>query len=531
MSPLKERRGTIQVLEKLQAARTHRNLSAPQLVAVSLARGESKLAANGALVAYTGGRTGRSPKDKFIIQDDATRERVNWGKVNQPFEPAKFDALLERVLAHLAGRDIYVQDLFAGADKKYRMPVQMIAEYAWHALFARQLFLRPTPEELATHVAEFTAIAAPEFEAVPERDGTRSSTFILADFTRRIVLIGGTKYAGEMKKSIFGVLNFLLPERDVFPMHCSANVGEDGVSALFFGLSGTGKTTLSADPHRRLIGDDEHGWGPEGVFNFEGGCYAKCVDLSEEKEPQIYRAIRFGAVLENVTLNPETCEPDYHDTRFTENTRAAYPIEFIDNALLPSVGGHPKNVLFLTADAFGVLPPISRLTPEQAMYHFLSGYTAKLAGTEAGLGSEPVPDFSTCFGGPFMPLPPKVYAAQLGERLRQHNAQCWLVNTGWTCGPFGVGRRMGLPHTRAMVHAVLDGRLSRVEFVKEPSFGFFIPDSCPDVPQEVLNPRAVWKDGTAYDQQAAMLAGKFQENFARFDVPDEVRNAGPKAQK
>jgi phosphoenolpyruvate carboxykinase (ATP) len=530
-SPIKGPKAGASLLDQWHGAKIHRNLSVPQLVAVSLARGESKLAANGALVAYTGARTGRSPKDKFIVQDDLTRESVNWGKVNQPFEPAKFEALLQRVLAHLTERDIYAQDLFAGADKNYRLSVQMIAEYAWHALFVRQLFLRPTAEELVDFAPAFTVIAAPEFDAVPERDGTRSSTFILADFTRRIVLIGGTKYAGEMKKSIFGILNFLLPQRDVFPMHCSANVGEDGVSALFFGLSGTGKTTLSADPHRRLIGDDEHGWGPEGVFNFEGGCYAKCVDLSEEKEPQIYHAIRFGAVLENVTLDPETCEPDYHDIRFTENTRAAYPVEFIENALLPSVGGHPKNVIFLTADAFGVLPPISRLTPEQAMYHFLSGYTAKLAGTEAGLGSEPVPDFSTCFGGPFMPLPPKVYAAQLGERLRRHNAQCWLVNTGWTGGAFGVGRRMDLPHTRAMVHAVLDGRLAQTEFVKEPSFGFHIPTSCPDVPPEILNPRNVWKDPSAFDQQAAMLAGKFRENFAKFDVPDDVRNAGPKAQK
>lgn len=521
---------TSTLLDRSPVKKIHRNLSVSQLVAVSLARGESKLAANGALVAYTGARTGRSPKDKFIVQDETTRERVNWGKINQPFDSARFDALLERVLAHLAERDVYVQDLFACADPKYRMPVQFVAEYAWHALFVRQLFLRPGAQELGTFVPDFTVVAAPDFEAVPERDGTRSSTFILADFTRRIVLIGGTKYAGEMKKSIFGILNFLLPQRNVFPMHCSANVGEDNVTALFFGLSGTGKTTLSADPHRSLIGDDEHGWSPEGVFNFEGGCYAKCVDLSEEREPQIYHAIRFGAVLENVALNPGTCEPDYHDIRFTENTRAAYPVEFIENALLPSVGGHPKNVIFLTADAFGVLPPISRLTPEQAMYHFLSGYTAKLAGTEAGLGSEPVPDFSTCFGGPFMPLPPSVYAAQLGERLRRHNAQCWLVNTGWTGGPFGVGQRMSLPHTRAMVHSVLDGRLARVEFVQERSFGFHIPTSCPDVPQEILNPRNVWKDPSAYDLQAAMLAGKFRENFTKFDVPDEIRNAGPKAQ-
>ena len=518
-------------LDRLTPGRVHRNLSASQLVAVSLARGESKLAANGALVAYTGSRTGRSPKDKFTVQDDRTRDKVNWGRVNQPFDPAKFDALLERVIAYLADRDIYVQDLFGGADPAYRLPVQLTSEYAWHSLFVRQLFLRPSAEELKAHKPEFTVIAAPEFEAVPERDGTRSSTFILVNFTRKIVLIGGTKYAGEMKKCIFGVLNFLLPACDVLPMHCSANVGADGVSALFFGLSGTGKTTLSADPHRRLIGDDEHGWSSTGIFNFEGGCYAKCVDLTEEKEPQIYHAIRFGSVLENVVLDPATCEPDYRDTRFTENTRAAYPIDYIDNALIPSVGGHPKNVLFLAADAFGVLPPISRLTPEQAMYHFLSGYTAKLAGTEAGLGSEPVPDFSTCFGGPFMPLPPKVYAQMLGDRLRQHGAQCWLVNTGWTGGPYGVGHRMSLPHTRAMVHAVLDGRLAQVEFVTEPSFGFSIPTSCPGVPAEVLNPRSVWKDPAAYDAQAAMLAGKFRENFEKFDVPENIRSAGPKAQK
>jgi phosphoenolpyruvate carboxykinase (ATP) len=524
-------RESAQIFDRLTSSRIHRNLSVPQLVAVSLARGESKLAANGALVAYTGARTGRSPKDKFTVQDERTRDRVNWGRVNQPFEAAKFDALLERVLDHLADRDLYSQDLFAGADTHYRLPVEIISEYAWHALFVRQLFLRPTPQELATHTPQFTVIAAPEFEGVPERDGTRSSTFILVDFTRGIILIGGTKYAGEMKKCIFGVLNFLLPERDVLPMHCSANVDEDNVSALFFGLSGTGKTTLSADPHRRLIGDDEHGWSPRGIFNFEGGCYAKCVDLSEEKEPQIYHAIRFGAVLENVVLDPATCEPDYHDTRFTENTRAAYPIDNIENALLPSVGGHPRNVLFLTADAFGVLPPISKLTPQQAMYHFLSGYTAKLAGTEAGLGSEPVPDFSTCFGAPFMPLPPQLYAEMLGDRLRKHNAQCWLVNTGWTGGPFGVGRRMSLPHTRSMVHAVLDGSLAKVQFVTEPSFGFSIPTSCPDVPSEVLNPRDVWKDAAAYDQQATMLANKFRENFTRFDVPEEIRNAGPKAQK
>jgi phosphoenolpyruvate carboxykinase (ATP) len=509
----------------------HRNLSTPQLVEASIARGEASLAANGALVALTGARTGRSPRDKFTVEDAETKERVDWGKVNQPFSPEKFQELADRVVKHMAERDIYVMDLYAGADSTYRLPIQIICEYAWHALFVKQLFVRPDFEDLSRHAAEFTVIAAPEFEAVPERDGTRSGTFILADFTRKLILIGGTKYAGEMKKSIFGVMNYLLPERDVFPMHCSANIGADGVTALFFGLSGTGKTTLSADPLRRLIGDDEHGWSPKGVFNFEGGCYAKCVDLSEEKEPQIYHAIRFGSVLENVVIDAKTGEPDYSDIRHTENTRAAYPIEFIANAVIPGVGGHPKNVLFLAADAFGVLPPIAKLTPEQAMYHFLSGYTAKLAGTEAGLGSEPVPEFSACFGSPFLPLAPKVYAEMLGKRLRQHDAQCWLVNTGWTGGAFGVGQRMSLKHTRAMVHAALDGRLAKAEFVTEDAFGLSIPTTCPDVPSELLHPRNAWSDESAYDQQAELLAAKFEENFRKFDAPEEVRAAGPKARK
>jgi phosphoenolpyruvate carboxykinase (ATP) len=509
----------------------HRNLSTPQLVEAAIARGEASLAANGALTALTGSRTGRSPKDKFTVEDEETHSRVDWGKVNQPFEPAKFLALLDRVVKHMAERDLYVMDLYAGADAAYRLPITVVAEYAWHALFVKQLFVRPQLAELSKHVAEFTVIAAPEFEAVPQRDGTKSGTFILADFTRKIILIGGTKYAGEMKKSIFGVMNFLLPERDVFPMHCSANIGSNGETALFFGLSGTGKTTLSADPLRRLIGDDEHGWSPEGVFNFEGGCYAKCVDLSEEKEPQIYHAIRFGAVLENVVLDSVTAVPDYSDIRHTENTRAAYPIEFIENAVIPGIGGHPKNVLFLAADAFGVLPPIAKLTPEQAMYHFLSGYTAKLAGTEAGLGSEPVPEFSACFGSPFLPLAPRVYAGMLGRRLKEHDAQCWLVNTGWTGGAFGTGKRMSLKHTRAMVHAALDGRLAKAEYVMEDAFGLVIPTSCPDVPSELLNPRNAWADKQAYDAQARLLATKFEENFAKFDAPENVRAAGPRARK
>src|ERR1035437_4842782 len=520
------------VLQVLSAGpQVHKNLPASRLMEIAIKRGEASLAANGALVAVTGARTGRSPKDKFTVDDAVTHSVVDWGRVNQPLSPEKFDALLERVTAHLHGRDLFVQDLYCGADPAYRLPIRVVSEYAWHSLFGRQLFVRPLPAHLAAHVPEFTVIAAPEFEAVPERDGTRSSAFIIADFTRHIVLIGGTKYAGEMKKSIFGIMNFLVPQRDVLPMHCSANVGADGVTALFFGLSGTGKTTLSADPARRLIGDDEHGWSAAGIFNFEGGCYAKCADLTEEREPQIFRAIRFGSVLENVVLDPATSQPDYADTKHTENTRAAYPVEFIEQAVIPGIGGHPGNVMFLAADAFGVLPPIARLTPEQAMYHFLSGYTAKLAGTEAGMGSEPVPEFSACFGKPFLPLAPHVYAEMLGKRLKQHNAACWLVNTGWSGGKFGVGKRMSIKVSRALVHAALNGDLDKVEFVTEPAFGLHIPVSCPGVPTEVLNPRNAWTDKTAYDQTAADLAARFEENFKQFDAPEAVRAAGPRTDR
>jgi len=505
----------------------HANTPVVQLIESALQRGEGRLAVNGAFVAYTGSRTGRSPKDKFTVDDEVTHTLVDWGKVNQPFSPERFEALLERVVEHMRERDLFVQDLYSGADPAYRLPIRIICEYAWHALFVRQLFVRPEPSELAAHVPEFTVIAAPEFEAVPERDGTRTGAFILADFTRKIILIGGTKYAGEMKKSIFGVMNFLVPQRDVLPMHCSANVGADGVTALFFGLSGTGKTTLSADPARRLIGDDEHGWSATGIFNFEGGCYAKCADLSEEKEPQIFRAIRFGSVLENVVLDPATREPDYTNIQLTENTRVAYPVGYIENAVVPGIGGHPSNVMFLAADAFGVLPPIARLTPDQAMYHFLSGYTAKLAGTEAGMGSDPVPEFSAAFGAPFLPLAPLVYAEMLGKRLKQHQAACWLVNTGWSGGKFGVGKRMSIRVSRALVSAALNGHLEGVEFAKEPAFGLHIPVTCPDVPPEVLNPRNAWADKEAYDRQAADLAARFEANFQQFDAPEAVRAAGP----
>jgi phosphoenolpyruvate carboxykinase (ATP) len=518
---------TPEVSQLLGQNNVHRNLFPAQLAEAAVRRGEAELAARGSLVAGTGKRTGRSPKDKFTVKDAITENTLAWGSANQPVAPEVFDALYDRVLDYLRDKELFVQDLFSGADPQYRLPIQVINEYAWHNLFVRQLFLRPTPEELKTHHPEFTIVSAPSFLADPKRDGTNSEVFIMVNFTKKLVLIGGTQYAGEMKKSIFGIMNFLLPKRNVFPMHCSANIGNDGVSALFFGLSGTGKTTLSADPKRRLIGDDEHGWSATGVFNFEGGCYAKCIHLSPETEPQIYNALHFGSVLENVVLDPTTRVPDYDDDSKTENTRAAYPVEFIDNAVIPGFGGHPKNVVFLTADAFGVLPPVSKLTPEQAMFHFMSGYTAKLAGTEAGV-TEPQATFSTCFGAPFMPLAPKVYAEMLRQRLNEHGAQCWLVNTGWQGGAYGVGKRMSLPYTRAMVDAVVEGKLAKVEFEIEPTFGLTIPKSCPGVPSELLTPRNSWQDKAAYDKMAAELSDRFAKNFEKFDAPPEVKAAGPK---
>ena len=521
--------GEEKLAELLAQKNVHKNLPPGRLVEESLRRGETRLAANGAIVGDTGSRTGRSPKDKFTVKDAITADKVAWGKVNQQFDSDKFEALYARVLDHLKGKDLFVQQLFCGADPQYRLGITVVNELAWHNLFVRDLFVRPTAEELKSHKTDFTIISAPSFKADPKRDGTNSEVFIIVDFSRKVVLIGGTAYAGEQKKSIFGVMNFVLPGRNVFPMHCSANVGPKGDTALFFGLSGTGKTTLSADPSRGLIGDDEHGWSESGIFNFEGGCYAKCIHLTQEHEPQIYNAIRFGSVLENVTIDPETRIPDYDDKSKTENTRCAYPVEYIDNAVIPGVGGHPKSVVFLTADAFGVLPPISKLTPEQAMYHFISGYTAKLAGTEAGV-TEPQPNFSTCFGAPFMPLAPKVYAEMLGKRLKEHNAQCWLVNTGWSGGPYGTGSRMKLAHTRAMVRAAVDGSLAKAEFETEPTFGFSIPKKIDGVPSEVFNPRNTWKDKAAYDKQAEHLANEFAENIKKFDVPANILAAGPKKQ-
>ena len=507
--------------------RLHLNLSVPALIEESLQRSEARLAATGALMAATGKYTGRSPKDKFLVDDAGTHDRVDWGKTNQPLPPGRFDALRREMAAFAGGRDLFVFEGYGGADPAYRLPIRIITQYAWHSLFAHQLFVRATLEELDGFQAQFTLLDLPDFQADPARDGVHSETVIALDLTRRLGLIGGTQYAGEIKKSVFTVLNYLLPQRGVFPMHCSANVGPESDSALFFGLSGTGKTTLSADPERRLIGDDEHGWSDAGVFNFEGGCYAKCVRLSRSGEPEIWDAIRFGTVLENVVLDPATRVADYDDISLTENTRAAYPIDYIPNALIPGVGGHPKTILFLTADAFGVLPPISRLTREQALYHFLSGYTSKLAGTERGV-TEPEPNFSACFGAPFWPLPPLEYAEMLGSRLDAHGATCYLVNTGWSGGPYGIGHRMDLAQTRAMVHAALRGALEDAPTITDPVFGLHVPRHVEGVPDEVLQPRATWASAEQYDAAASALAARFQGNFARFpQVSEAIKAAGP----
>jgi phosphoenolpyruvate carboxykinase (ATP) len=515
--------------ELLSGKNVHMQLSVPQLVEKATSRGEAKLTADGAITAQTGKYTGRSPKDKYIVEEETTKDKIDWGKVNRPISADIFESLYTKVIRHLKERDeLFVFDGFAGADPASRLSIRVVNEFAWHNLFVHQLFIRPNEEELKTHVPQFTIVSAPSFKADPAIDGTDSETFIIVSMEKRIVLIGGTEYAGEMKKSIFSIMNYLLPENDIMPMHCSANVGEDGDVALFFGLSGTGKTTLSADANRKLIGDDEHGWSDNGVFNIEGGCYAKCINLSQEKEPEIFGAIRFGSVLENVVIDPETRIPDYDDGTLTENTRAAYPIQAIDNIVDPSVAGHPKTIVFLTADAFGVLPPISKLTKEQAMYHFLSGFTSKLAGTERGITS-PEATFSTCFGSPFLPLHATVYAEMLGKKIDEHNAQVFLVNTGWTGGEYGVGKRMDLKYTRAMVRAALAGQLNDVETEVNAVFGLQMPTSIEGVPTEVLNPRNAWADGTAYDEKAKELADLFRENFKKFGTVSEdiVLKGGP----
>ena len=508
----------------------HRNLPPARLVEAAVARQEGLLAANGALAVSTGARTGRSPKDRFVLRDAETEGKVWWGNVNQPIDRERFDKLFAKAVAQLADKELYVFDGFAGADKAHRLSLRVIGEKAWHALFVHTLFLRPTQADLANHQPQFTIINACMNRADPRADGVNSEVALGIDFSRRLIVILGTQYAGEMKKSIFGVMNYLLPQKGVMTMHCAANIGIHGDTALFFGLSGTGKTTLSADPQRRLIGDDEHGWGSNGVFNFEGGCYAKCIKLSRETEPQIFDAIRFGSVVENVVIDPVTRQIDYDSDKITENTRATYPVDFIPNCVLEGVGGHPKNIFFLAADAFGVLPPIARLDQNQAKYHFLSGYTAKVAGTEAGV-TEPTATFSACFGAPFMPLHPTTYAKLLGEKMAQHGCKVWLVNTGWSGGPFGVGKRMKLPITRALITAALNGSLEKVEYRNDAVFGFSVPTSVPGVVSEVLNPRDTWPDKAAYDAKAKHLAGLFQKNFETYasEATPEVRAAGPKA--
>jgi phosphoenolpyruvate carboxykinase (ATP) len=507
------------------------NAGAPELVELAVRRGEGQLAASGALVTKTGDRTGRSPDDRFFVSHGEAKRRIAWGHANQPVEPSVFDALCDRVRDYLEGRDLFVVDGYVGADPDHRIRLRVIAELAWHALFARQLFRRPDRSELEAFEPDFTVLAAPGFEAVPNRDGTKSETFVGLDVERRQVLVCGTHYAGEIKKSMFTSANYLFPQEGVLPMHCSANVGNDGDVALFFGLSGTGKTTLSADPERRLIGDDEHGWSDNGIFNFEGGCYAKCIRLSKEKEPQIWSAIRFGSVVENVIIDEQTRVPDYDDDSITENTRVAYPLEFIEGYIPEGRAGHASTIIFLTADAFGVLPPISRLSSEGAMYHFLSGFTSKLAGTEAGLGDEPQATFSTCFGAPFLPLDPGRYAEMLGQRISGHDTAVYLVNTGWSGGPFGVGERMDIDHTRAMVRAATSGALRDVETKRHPTFNVDVPVHCPGVADRVLDPQSTWPDADEYEEKARELARMFVDNFERFadSVPAEVLKAGPHA--
>ena len=512
-------------------ATLHANLGTAALVEHALKKGEGKLTRDGALLVDTGKFTGRSVKDKYIVRDAVTENNINWGAINQPMSPEHFAALKADFLAELKGQgELYVADLFGGSQPEYRVNVRVITQMAWHSLFVKTLLVRPTAEEVAAFQPEYTIINLPSFKADPARHGCRSDTVIAVNFSEKLILIGNTEYSGEMKKGVFGLLNYLLPAQGVMPMHCSANIGKDGKSAIFFGLSGTGKTTLSADASRTLIGDDEHGWSDTAVFNFEGGCYAKMINLSAEGEPEIYATTKmFGTILENVAMDPETRDLDFTDASKTENTRGAYPIEFIPNTSADNLGPPPSTIIFLTADAFGVLPPISRLTPDQAMYHFLSGYTAKVAGTEIGV-TEPTATFSTCFGAAFMPRPPSVYGNLLKERIAKGGAQCWLVNTGWTGGKYGVGKRMPIKETRALLNAALDGSLNNVEFRKDPNFGFEVPVAVPGVDNSILDPRSTWADKDEYDRTAAKLVDLFVENFAEFapHVEEGVRQAGPK---
>lgn len=507
------------------------NLTPAELIEETVVRGQGVLTHTGALAINTGEFTGRSPKDRFLVCDEKTENAVWWGDINKKFEPADFDRLLNRLQAYLSNREVFVKDAYVCADDRYRMNVRLVSEYPWSNLFADNMFLRLNADEMAGFSPDWNIVCAPGFHANPEIDNTRQHNFAVVNFTKQMIIIGGTGYTGEIKKGIFSVLNFLLPhEKNVLSMHCSANVGEKGDTAVFFGLSGTGKTTLSSDPNRRLIGDDEHGWADGSVFNFEGGCYAKTIDLSAEKEPQIFNAIKFGALLENIGFDEnDPSVPDYHNKEITENTRVSYPIHHIDNIMVPSAGGDPKNIFFLTCDAYGVLPPISRLSKAQAMYHFMSGYTAKVAGTEAGI-TEPVTAFSACFGAPFMPLHPSKYAEMLGKKMDEQDVNVWLVNTGWSGGAYGVGKRIKLSNTRAMITAALTGKLTDVTFKEHEVFGLEMPTTCPDVPDEILDPKSTWADKAAYDAQALKLAEKFVANFKKFEehTSEEIMSAAPR---
>jgi phosphoenolpyruvate carboxykinase (ATP) len=495
-------------------------------------RREARISLKGPIIANTGKHTARSANDKFIVREGTTEDKIWWGEYNRPFSTEKFNDLFMRLQGFLQGRDVFVQDCYAGADPDYRLPIRIISELAWHSHFARNMFLMPeTNEEYRRHIPDFTVICVPSFKALPQIDSTATNTFIVLNFEQRLCVIGNTAYAGEIKKSIFTILNYLLPLQSVMSMHCSANIGKDGDAAIFFGLSGTGKTTLSADPQRQLIGDDEHGWSDEGVFNFEGGCYAKVIQLSPTAEPQIYACTRkFGTILENVIYDPVTRVIDLDDASITENTRASYPLDFIDNAVPEKMGGHPKNIILLTCDASGVMPPIARLTPDQALYQFISGYTSKIAGTEVGLGKEPEMTFSTCFGAPFMVHHPYFYADLLKRKIQKYGVHCWLVNTGWNGGPYGVGKRISIKYTRALLNAALSGRLLNVKYATDPVFGFSVPQSCDEVPANVLNPADSWPNKDVYMQKYRELAARFIENFKKYEegCPPEVIKAGPK---
>ncbi len=508
------------------------NLPTEALYEEAIFRDEGKLTQLGPLVVNTGKHTARAASDKFVVREPDTEGHIWWGQYNRPFSADKFEELFSRVQGYLQGRDVFVQDCYAGADMNYSLPVRVITELAWHSLFARNMFISPkTNEDYRRHLPEFTVIAVPGFKAFPQIDGTPTNTFIALNFTQRLCIIGNTGYAGEIKKSVFTIMNYFLPLQGVLSMHCSANVGQNGETALFFGLSGTGKTTLSADPKRFLIGDDEHGWSDEGIFNFEGGCYAKVIGLSPSAEPEIYATTRrFGTILENVAFDPITRIIDLEDDTRTENTRASYPLEYIANAIPEKMAGHPKNIILLTCDASGVMPPIARLTPEQALYHFISGYTSKIAGTEIGLGKEPEITFSACFGGPFMVHHPSYYARLLGDKIKRYGVNCWLLNTGWVGGPYGIGKRISIRYTRALLNAALDGALDEVGYETDPVFGFQVPTSCPEVPENVLNPASSWVSQDAYMQRYRGLASRFIDNFKKFEegTPFEIIAAGPK---